>query len=761
MIKKLLSVSVFLLIFSSPVLAQKKQEGVNLDQKLDSIQKELAEIKDECAGAKAKYLNPLTINKDYKEPVSNKMKKADFYFNKKDYISSGSIYYSIIISHEEKDAVWEEAVYKLAESLFRNRNYISATRYFEMILTNILDSKYKIDSLKRLISANYHLGNYSAAKKYYTEFIDIGYDISKDQDLLYYLAKSLFYDEQIEEAVNVFSSLTERGSYFPQSLYFLGVVELRKNNLDKALSFFERVAEITDGQKYYKFERVFDLAVLAAARIAFELEDLAKSVKYYVMLDKRSEHFAEAYYELCWTYIKREEYARAIDALRLIKYIAPDSIVVPRAEILEGSLLIKLRKYGEAMVVFNEVVKKYSSIKNELDSIDNKSFLLNAKSEKLSNTLSPYSPIVRSLLKDNKKFSNAMNLNDDITLLEEEIGRVDQLEKKIGSIVDNKNAASLFPPLKEGSSTALFLQNKVVSIKNDLLEMRRSVIWNLLSDAEKKRFSALEKDKSDLTGIIDNSPISPEQIEKKASEFARMIVDMEEELHRILIQTNSLYNQLDGISVFYAKSKGAKGDDKLLERINREKDEIQKALEQLKSYKNEIESEKNRLILGGDMISRVIIARNSLNKIVSQQESILSKYDIKSDNVGNRINELVKESENIDAKLESFYSDLNDAVKDIIGKIRVSYESEKNNLNEYKSDLLEIKREITEMAALAMYSNINRVKSSFSDLILQADLGIIDVAWDKKEEATSEKLKLRTQKAQEIRQLYLNLEGDE
>ena len=60
-----------------------------------------------------------------------------------------------------------------------------------------------------------------------------------------------------------------------------------------------------------------------------------------------------------------------------------------------------------------------------------------------------------------------------------------------------------------------------------------------------------------------------------------------------------------------------------------------------------------------------------------------------------------------------------------------------------------------------MYSNINRVKSSFSDLILQADLGIIDVAWDKKEEATSEKLKLRTQKAQEIRQLYLNLEGDE
>jgi len=741
---------------------QPNETSVSIDQKLDSIAKELEEIESECAGAKAKYLNPLMLNRDYKEPVLNKMKKADFYFDKEDYISSGSIYYSIVISQESKDQIWEDAVYKLAESLFRNRNYISSARYFEMLVTDVKNSKYKIESLKRLISASYHLGDYSVAKKYYTEFVEIGYDMSKDQDLIYFLAKSLFYDNQVDEATTVFSTVSVEGAYYPQSQYFLGVIKLRKGLLQEALPYFEKVAEITQGSKYYKFERVFDLSVIAAARTAFELGDLVKSVKYYVMLDKRSEHFAEAYYELCWTYIKKEEYVRAIDALRLIKYIAPDSIVAPKAEILEGSLLIKLRRYGEAMVIFDQVVKKYSTIRDELSTIDNKSFLLNAKSGKLSKTLSPYSPVVRSLLKDNKKFSSAMKLSDDISELEAEINRVNQLESKIGSIVDNKNAASLFPPLKEGSSSALFLQSRIASIRNELIELRKTVIWNVIDEKDKKKFNQLEKEKSDLTGIIENAPISPDQIEKKASEYANMIISMEEEIHRIIIQTNSLYNQLDGISIFYAKTKGSLPvDDKLLERINREKSEILKSLDFLAAYKKEVESEKNRLVLGGDIISRVILARNSLNKIISKQDKILSYYDEKVSGTGDKIKYLIEKSQTVDSKLEKFYADLNDAVKEIINKIRVSYENEKNNLNEYKSELFEIKREITEMAELAMYSNINRVKSSFSDLILQADLGIIDVAWGKKEEATSEKLKLKTQKALEIRQLYLNLEGDE
>ncbi len=747
-------------LFSFEINAVDQTDAFN--NRMAYLKKSLSDIKEESSAIEVKYLSPLTINKEYVEPVANRMKKADFYYSKGDYISSGSLFYSIVISREERDDIWEESVFKLSESLFRNRNYISAVRYYEMLLTDISNTKYKTDCLKRLIAASYHLGEYYVAKKYYAQFLEIGYDISQDQELIYYLGKSLFFDNQIEESKNVFLTQKKDSTFYPQSLYFLGTIQYKKGDSVKALEYFEKVAGMQESEKYYKFQRVYELSILAAARIAFEQNDLSKSVKYYVLLDKKSEHFPEAYYELCWTYIKKEEYERAVDALRLIKYIAPDSIVSPRAEILEGSLLIKLKKYGEAMVIFDSVVKKYSTIKDELQSINSRSFSDSYRQSRESFVLSPFSPVVRSLLKDNKKFTNAMKLGDDVSELEEEISRVEQLEKKIGSIVDNQNAASLFPPLKDGSNSALMLQNRLSAIRNELNELRKETAWGGLSDQDRKRYNDLEGEKKKLTDLIESSPVSSEQIEKKTNDYAKMIVDLEESLHLITIQTNSLYDQLEATGIYYMREKRSTvPDDKISERIEIEKSEIKKVIESLQAYKKEIEQEKNRLVLGGDMISRVIIARNSLNIIIKKQNDILASSDTVTADRSAEIEALLREIQDVDGDIGGFYSKLNDVVKGIISKIRVSYEQEKNNLNEYKSELLDVKREINEMASLAMFSNISKVRSSFAELVLQADLGIIDVAWEKKEENSADLLKYRTQKALEIRSLYIDQEDEE
>ena len=160
------------------------------------------------------------------------------------------------------------------------------------------------------------------------------------------------------------------------------------------------------------------------------------------------------------------------------------------------------------------------------------------------------------------------------------------------------------------------------------------------------------------------------------------------------------------------------------------------------------------------MISRVIITRNSLNKIINEQQKILSSQK----DIGAYTDEIVKileEIGKIEVSLDTFYSKLNKVVTDIIDKIRASYENEKNNLNEYKSELYVVKREVTEMASLAMYSNINRVRTTFSDIVLKGDLGIIDVAWEKKDLTSDEIYNMRMKRALEIRSLYLELESME
>lgn len=747
--------SLFLTIICFWLPVSGTEAKTSVDKKLTDVRNEINDVRLRYEEAKARYLSPLVVSADYTPPLSERMEKARFYFNSGDYISSGSLYYSIVMSMKEKNEIWEEALFKLAESLYNNRNYISATRYHEMLITTKPDSKYKFDSLKRLIASSYRLGNYSSAKNYYSEFIDAGYDISADQELAYYLGKSLFFDEYIKEAFNVFATIKEGGKYYLQSLYFLGVIEMRHLNKEVALGYFEKVLQVDKDKSYHSYAKIKELALLASARIAFELGDLMKAVRYYLMLDKRSEHFAEAYYELCWTYIRRSEYQKAIDALRLIKFIEPDSIIVPKAEMLEGSLLIKLGRFGEAMVLFNAMVEKYGAIKEELYSIDSRSFA--ADQSPGHGIFAPYSPFIRSLLRDNKKYMNAILLYDIVVELEKEIERTEKLERRLGSVITSKNAAAVFPPLKEGSNIAIALQNRLVSARNSLVEMKKESAWAHLDDAEKKIYEELEEQKNKLIESLEGIPLTADQIEERTAEYAKKIILMEEELHRITIQVKTFNQQLDGIKSYYMRHSGDSVDSRLSERIDREKEEINKVIESLNTYKKIIEEEKNRLVLGGDMVSRVIIARNSLSKIIEEQSRLLSGAEV----VTPEVSTLTAEINELEASLENFYSKLNEVVGDIIGKIRLSYENERNNLNEYRSELYEIKREITEMASLAMYSNINRVRTVFSDLVINADLGIIDVAWEKKDQSSNEILRLRTQRAQEIRSLYTDLENIE
>ena len=748
----------FLSVF--PLSAADSQDDLgDISFNLKTINRSLREIDAACKESESKYLSVNISESVGSKVVESTVKKGDFFFEKGDYASAATIFYSVVVLRSEKDSVWLDALSKLADSLMRQKNYISAIRYFEMLAVVSENEKYRIKGLKGLITASYSLGDYAAARKYYSRFLENGYNIAQDPELLYYLGKSLFYDGHFDDAEKLFSAVKKGSGFYPQSLYFLGIIAIKGMKYHEALAFYEEIISLEDDGSYRYFDRIRELSVLAAARLALEINDLEKAVLYYVMIDKYSEFFAEAHYELSWVYIKQEDYGRAVESLRLIKYIAPDSIVAPRAEILEGSILVRARRFGEAMVLFDSIVEKYGKIQEELFLIDSKSFLTSGTSGKLSDVLLPYSPIIQSLLKDSKKFSNTVTLNDTILNLEEELKNIVSMENKISAIVENDNAASLFPPLKSGAEIALFLRNRLAAIRNNLTLIRKSIVWSSLDEEQREKFNALEEKKGKIMGFLENSQFSASRIEERAAEYANRIIEISEATHRISLIINSLSKDLESVVIFYAKEKNLSKEYEpvFLGRVNRERERIKKMIAESEEYRKELEAEKNRLMLGGDMIEKEIVIRDSLNSIVDEQNAILtlvktSKYP--------EISTLMAEADRIDRELGIFYLNLNEAMHDLLNTMKISYEKERSNLEEYKSQLMNVKREVEEMAVLAMYSNLNMVQNTFADLVMQGDLGIIDVAWEKKDENSSAILRMKTQKAEEIQQLYFYLDGE-
>jgi tetratricopeptide (TPR) repeat protein len=763
MIRELKVLFLLLLCFPAVAAADSQEVPAVAGSGLDQARSSLREINAEFENNLKRYLSLNISDADYKLSPSEKMKKGDFFFGKGDYSTSAGIFYSVTVSVSDSDAVKYEALYKLGESLFMQKNYVSATRYYEMLLTSHGNAGLKAKALKRLIFMSYSLGEYAAAEKYYDQFVQGGNDIYADQELLYYFAKSLFFAGKTDEAVKLFSSVNKESAYYPQARYFLGVMALRDKKLEDSRVFYEEILSLPEDGGYHNFKNIRELAGLAVARIAFDLDDQETASTYYLPTAFDSRSFPQAYYELSWTFIKRDQFENAVDTLRLVKNVAPNSRVATQAEILEGTLLVKMGRFGEALVLFNSIVSKYSKYQDELFSIDGKAFLASGRAGKVSDFLLPYSPAVRSVLEDSKKFSETVALNDTIIGLEEELKRIEDLEKKIVTMAGNKNSAAIFPPLKEAVRGVMTLRNKVAVVKNSLVMARNGFAGTGLSEEQRGEFEKLDSEKRRLLEIDNTASVAHERIRERAEEYGDKVVKLDERMHLVSMQLNSLAENLDLLIASYSEEKSdgkeKENDKEILDRIGQERERFNALSAESDACQAEIDDEKNGLVLGGTLVEAENEIRDSFNGIVARQQGIIGTSSDRRE--APEVADLIEEADRIDAKLADFYDRLNDSMKGIVSDLKVSYEQEKSNVESYKSELLRAKREVEEMAVLAIYSNMNTARNIFADLVLQGDLGLIDVAWEKKEESTSEIMRLKTKKATEIQQLQFNLDGEQ
>ena len=763
MIRELKVLFLLFLCFPAVLAAESEEVPAVADSGLDQAQASLKEIDAEFENNLKRYLSLNISDADYRLSPSKKMKKGDFFFGKGDYATSAGIFYSVTVSVPDSDALKYEALYKLGESLFMQKNYISATRYYETLLASYGNAYLKAKTLKRLIFMSYSLGEYAAAEKYYDQFVQGGNNIYADQELLYYFAKLLFFAGKTEEAVKLFSSVNKESEFYPQSRYFLGVTALRDKKLEEARTFYEEILSLPEGAGYHDFRNIRELAGLAVARIAFELDDQETASNYYLPTAFDSRSFPQAYYELSWTFIKRDQFENAVDTLRIVKNVAPYSRIASQAEILEGTLLVKMGRFGEALVLFNSIVSKYTKYQDELFSIDGKAFLASGRSGKVSDFLLPYSPAVRSILQDSKKFSETVALNDTIIELEEELKRIEDLEKKIVTMAGNKNSAALFPPLKVAAKGVMTLRNKIAVVKNSLVMARNGFAGTGLTEEQRGEFEKLDSEKRKLLEIDNTVSVAHERIRERAEEYGDKVVKLDERMHLVSMQLESLAERLDLLIASYSEERNSEkendNDKELLDQIGQEREKFNALSAESDACQSEIDDEKNGLVLGGTLIEAENEIRDSFNGIVARQQSIIGSSSDRRE--APEVEALIEEADRLDAKLADFYNRLNDSMKGIIAELGTSYEQEKSNVEAYKSELLRAKREVEEMAVLAIYSNMNTARNIFADLVLQGDLGLIDVAWEKKEESTSEIMRLKTKKATEIQQLQFNLDGEQ
>ncbi|HZZ85402.1 MAG TPA: hypothetical protein VFE30_12765 [Anaeromyxobacteraceae bacterium] len=149
--------------------------------------------------------------------------------------------------------------------------------------------------------------------------------------------------------------------------YFQGVLQIEGGSPAGAVARFEACTRL-DAQDARQRE-IRELCHLALGRLHGDAGRTLDALAHYQSVSRDSPRFDEALHEMAWTYVRAKKYALALRIAALLSDLAPESPLAPEAVLLRGQLELRLGRWRQAVESYERVVNRYGPVRDELEAI--------------------------------------------------------------------------------------------------------------------------------------------------------------------------------------------------------------------------------------------------------------------------------------------------------------------------------------------------------------------------------------------------------
>jgi len=384
-------------------------------------------------------------------------------------------------------------MFYLAESMFQNRNFLGARKYYSQIADLGPSNRYFFKSLPRLVEIAASLDQYEGLDRHFKRLQ--GRPRSEVGEEIYYIhAKSLFDRGKLDEAEAEFAAFPDSSSLARRARYFRGVIAISRGaeHFETALEHFRGVGQLPEGGE--GGAELADLAQLGIGRVLLEQNKIDEAMSAYQTIDRNSAQFDDALYETTWAWVRRANQAenaesrgqffkKSIETLELLLAALPDSQLLPRAKLLKGDLLLRMRKLDSAAEAFEEVVDQFEPVKTDLEQIiaeheDPKRYFneimgRNIERFDVSSFLPPLAIKWATTSNEVQRALRAVqDLNESNALLEE----AEKIAKQLESAAEQSAEQGVLPRLRDGRDTAVAVKDTGNELRRRLAELETEVL---------------------------------------------------------------------------------------------------------------------------------------------------------------------------------------------------------------------------------------------------------------------------------------------
>ncbi|HEY5937339.1 MAG TPA: tetratricopeptide repeat protein, partial [Kofleriaceae bacterium] len=442
-----------------------------------------------------------------------KLVDAEVAFSLGDYDTAALMLFEIA---SKQSAEQETALYYLAESLYQKGDKGAARSYFEQVVAkNNPGGKYHQASLIRLVEIGIVQKDNANVDAHLASLDRLS---AKTNEVPYVRGKYLFADGKYDEALPLFAQVPKGDEHELQALYYSATAQVAKKDLNRATEIFTDL--ISRKPKNNRDRRIIELSQLALGRLYYERDQPSKSIDSYLLVDRRSDLFPDALYEVAWVYVKGKQYDKALRALELLHLSDPTSSKSATVRILEGNLRIRkaqiirqaqitgtldanLRntepsvEYDKASKVFTETHDAYMPSYVALEQMstnntDPAQYLaqLAGRSEGLFQVSAPLPEAAAQYLREEPEVQRIVAVETDLGEVESNIIQSEAIIARLEGVLAAGDRTAVYPVLAGRRSRIGLIQDDLIKMRNDLAEQQLQLVDGVSGSGERKALFA-------------------------------------------------------------------------------------------------------------------------------------------------------------------------------------------------------------------------------------------------------------------------------
>jgi tetratricopeptide (TPR) repeat protein len=660
----------------------------------------------------------------------------------------------------------ETATYYLAEALFQKGDRGAARGYYEHVVAKSTASRYYQPSLLRLVEIAIAQRDTTNIDQVLAALDRVG--SQRLPEVPYVRGKFAFFQGKHDEALTYFQDVPKGSVQELQALYYTGTTLVAKKDLGRASEVFTDLIARTP--RVPNDRRVIELAQLALGRLYYERDQPSKAIDSYLLVDRRSELFPDALYEVAWVYVKSKQYDKALRALELLSLSDPTSTKTPTVRILEGNLRIrkaqlirtaqvtgtldaKLKdvdpgvEYDKASAVFTDThdmyMPSYVALSQMVDSTGDPSQYLAQLAGRSANVFQATAPLPEAAaqyLRDEPEVQRVVTVESDLAEVESDLAQSEQLIARLEGVLASADRTAVYPALQSR-------RGRIGQIQDDLIRMRAQLADELAGggggDASMRRRQLLQE------------YLALPNAEQAQADHVATVQDGFDKIEQAAADVSGVIDQTQAIAVALRKYANEAApplpqDQKatLAQTLDAAATEAAQIERELAAIQREIQLGRDLAGVADDSVAKTRALRKTVRDAEDAEHKALASAG-GNQNVIAQGDRAARLAESLAATEQQL-----DAIADRgIAQVKTALAQERQAAAGYQVELDKLSAESRSIGGTVLGASFKDVKAKFYDVIVRTDVGNVDVAWSRKEDNDDDLKRLYLMRQRDLKQL--------